>query len=199
MCFSPIAKQNQAEVWPRFQSLLNLLVRSKGLNQSTQCLGSLVPLAMFVVIVFVAAFVVLLVVVVDNCIVMALVVAQVDGDGDQGLWEGVTPQQTLSPSPTSDHKSEYFLREFTIFTWLACVFWTQTSIQYISYACITGWETISLQKSYRTPRSDHAIVMSDWLMWLWLSRIPIQNKPRAHWKLAQQVVDIIRQLMLLHK
>ena len=95
--------------------MLNLLVRS------TQCLGSLLPLAIFVVIVFVAAFVVLRVVV-DNCIVMALVVAQVDGDGDQGLWEGVTPQQTLSPSPTSDHKSEYFLREFTIFTWLACVF-----------------------------------------------------------------------------
>ena len=92
------------------------------MTQSFQCLGSLVPLAMFVVIVFVAAFVVLLVVVVDNCIVMALVAAQVDGDGDQGLWEGVTPQQTLSPSPTSDHKSEYFLREFTIFTWLACVF-----------------------------------------------------------------------------
>ena len=41
--FLPFAKQNQTEVWPRL--LLKLLLWTKG--QSTQCLGSIVPLAMF--------------------------------------------------------------------------------------------------------------------------------------------------------
>ena len=43
MYFLPFAKQNQTEVWPRL--LLKLLLWTKG--QSTQCLGSIVPLAMF--------------------------------------------------------------------------------------------------------------------------------------------------------
>ena len=37
MYFSPFAKQNQAEVWPRFQSLLKLPLWTKGV-ESIQCL-----------------------------------------------------------------------------------------------------------------------------------------------------------------
>ena len=50
MCFSPFVKQNQAENWPRIQSLLKLLLDTKRCwtCQSTQCLWSVVPLAMFV-------------------------------------------------------------------------------------------------------------------------------------------------------
>ena len=47
--FSPFAKQNQADVWLRFQSLLKLLLWNKVAesSRSTQCLGSVVPLEMF--------------------------------------------------------------------------------------------------------------------------------------------------------
>ena len=48
MYFSPFAKQNQAEVWPRFQSLLKLLLWTKGVEW-VKVLNALafVPLAMY--------------------------------------------------------------------------------------------------------------------------------------------------------
>ena len=48
MYLSPLAKQNQVEVWQRFQ-ILKFLLWTKGfwMSQSTQCLGSVVPWAMF--------------------------------------------------------------------------------------------------------------------------------------------------------
>ena len=52
MYFSPFAKQNQVEVWPQFQSLLKLLLWTKGVefNKVLNTLnGSLVPLSMFFV------------------------------------------------------------------------------------------------------------------------------------------------------
>ena len=42
----PFAKQNQAEVWPRFQNLLKLLLSTKGLEW-VKLLGSVVPLHFF--------------------------------------------------------------------------------------------------------------------------------------------------------
>ena len=42
----PLPHKTKPKVWPRFQSLLKLLLWNKG--QSTQCLGYIVPLAMSV-------------------------------------------------------------------------------------------------------------------------------------------------------
>ena len=51
--FSPFAKQNKAEVWPRFQCLLKLLLSTNGVEWvkvPTQFLGSVVPLTMFLIL-----------------------------------------------------------------------------------------------------------------------------------------------------
>ena len=45
--FIVLTQTNPAEVWPRFQSLLNLVLFPKGQSQSTQCLGSIMPFTMF--------------------------------------------------------------------------------------------------------------------------------------------------------
>ena len=50
MYFLPLAKQNEAEVWPRFQSLLKLLLLSKGVEWVNLLNASIVPLAMFEII-----------------------------------------------------------------------------------------------------------------------------------------------------
>ena len=46
ICFLPFAKQNQAEVWPRFQSLLKLLLWNKGVEW-VKVLNALDPLCLW--------------------------------------------------------------------------------------------------------------------------------------------------------